>query len=146
MQIMFPLAAHLYHTEPSNLALVVLLQKGVLHRICAPIDTDPYNTKRDLVALLSHLFARRSLPRVFAGADAVEKLRPPKCPSRILLPDLSPDAKEALSEHNKQYVKHCEGETITDLELTEFWVSSRGVSRRTQSNTSALVLPTTRCH
>lgn len=101
---MFPIAAHLYHTEPSNLALIVLLQRGVLHRICASIDTNPYDTKRDLVALLSHLFARRSLPRIFAGADAVEKLRPPKCPSRILLPHLSRDAKDVLSEHNKQYV------------------------------------------
>lgn len=102
---MFPLAAHLYHAEPSNLALVILLQKGVLHRLCATIDSNAYDTKRNLVALLSHLFARRSLPRIFAGKGALERLRPPKCPSRVVLPDLSQDAGQVFAEHNEQYVR-----------------------------------------
>ncbi|KAG8926835.1 hypothetical protein FRC01_008315 [Tulasnella sp. 417] len=97
---MFPLVAHLYHTEPSNLALVALLQGGVLHRICASIDLNPIDTKRSLVAVLSHLFARRLLPRLYSGEDALERLRPPKSPSRIILPPLSPDAYRTLSEHN----------------------------------------------
>lgn len=33
---LFGVASHLYYTEPSNLALVVLLQSGVLHDLCAP--------------------------------------------------------------------------------------------------------------
>ncbi|KAG9050595.1 hypothetical protein FS837_004120 [Tulasnella sp. UAMH 9824] len=98
--IMFPLVAHLYHTEPSNLALVALLQGGVLHRICASIDHNPMDTKRSLVAIISRLFARRLLPRLYSGEGALERLRPPNCPSRIILPPLSHDAYRTLSEHN----------------------------------------------
>lgn len=97
---MFPLVAHLYHTEPSNLALVALLQGGVLHRICASIDLNSIDTKRNLVAVLSHLFARRLLPRLYSGEGALERLRPPKSPSRVILPPLSSDAYQTLSEHN----------------------------------------------
>ncbi|KAG8926836.1 hypothetical protein FRC01_008316 [Tulasnella sp. 417] len=98
--IMFPLVAHLYHTEPFNLALVALLQHGVIHRICDSIDLNPIDTKRNLIGLLSHLFARRSLPRLFSGKGALERLRPPKSPSQILLPPLSPDAYRVISGHN----------------------------------------------
>lgn len=98
---MFPLVAHLYHTEPSNLALVALLQGGILHRICDSIDLDPTDTMRNLVAVLSHLFARRVLPRLYSGDGALERLRPAKSPSRIILPPLSPDAYQTLSGHNR---------------------------------------------
>ncbi|KAG8944709.1 hypothetical protein FRC04_001608 [Tulasnella sp. 424] len=67
--IMFPLVAHLYHTEPSNLALVALLQGGVLHRICDSIDRNPIDTKRSLVAVLAHLFARRVFTRLYSGGE-----------------------------------------------------------------------------
>ncbi|KAG8944708.1 hypothetical protein FRC04_001607 [Tulasnella sp. 424] len=103
--IMFPLVAHLYHTEPSNLALVALLQGGVLHSICDSIDLNPIDTKRNLVAVLSHLFARRVLPRLYSGKGALERLRPAKSPSRIILPPLSPDAYRTLSEHNRQILE-----------------------------------------
>ncbi|KAG8906647.1 hypothetical protein FRC01_007935 [Tulasnella sp. 417] len=103
--IMFPLVAHLYHTEPSNLALVALLQGGVLHRICASIDLNSIDTKRNLVAVLSHLFSRRLLPRLYSGEGALERLRPPKSPSRVILPPLSPDAHLTLSEHNDLILK-----------------------------------------
>ncbi|KAG8924160.1 hypothetical protein FRC01_011870 [Tulasnella sp. 417] len=98
--IMFPLVAHLYHTEPFNLALVALLQNGVVHRICDSIDLNPIDTKRSLVGLLAHLFARRPLPRLFSGEGALERLRPPKSPSQIILPPLSPDAYRVISDHN----------------------------------------------
>ncbi|KAG8924159.1 hypothetical protein FRC01_011869 [Tulasnella sp. 417] len=107
--ILFPLVAHLYHTEPSNLALVALLQGGVLHRICVSIDTNPIDTKRSLVAVLSHLFARRLLPRLYSGEGALERLRPPKSPSRIILRPLSPDAYRTLSEHNNQILETFRG-------------------------------------
>lgn len=99
---MFPLVAHLYHTEPSNLALVALLQGGVLHRVCDSIDLNPIDTKRSLVAVFSHLFARRLLPRLYSGEGALKRLRPAKSPSRIILPPLSPEAYRTLLEHNGQ--------------------------------------------
>ncbi|KAG8971374.1 hypothetical protein FRC05_011136 [Tulasnella sp. 425] len=107
--IMFPLVAHLYHTEPSNLALVALLQGGVLHRVCDLIDLNPIDTKRSLVAVFSHLFARRLLPRLYSGEGALKRLRPAKSPSRIILPPLSPDAYRTLSEHNDQILETFRG-------------------------------------
>ncbi|KAG8921610.1 hypothetical protein FRC01_000166 [Tulasnella sp. 417] len=107
--IMFPLVAHLYHTEPSNMALVALLQGGVLHRISVSIDVNPIDTKRNLVAVLSHLFARRLLPRLYCGEGALERLRPPKSPSRIILLPLSSDAYRALSERSDQILETFRG-------------------------------------
>ncbi|KIO24167.1 hypothetical protein M407DRAFT_213317 [Tulasnella calospora MUT 4182] len=109
--IMFPVVAHLYHTEPSNLALVALLQGGVLHRICASIDLKPITTTRSLVSVLSHLFARSRLPRLYSGEGALERLRPPKSLSQIILPQLSPDAYQTLSEHNDLILETFRGYT-----------------------------------
>ncbi|KAG9019792.1 hypothetical protein FRB90_007935 [Tulasnella sp. 427] len=107
--ILFPVVAHLYHTEPSNLALVALLQGGVLHSVCDSIDLNPIKTKRDLVALLSHLFARRLLPRIYHGKNALTRLRPPKSPSKVILPPLSSEAFETLSAHNSMILETFRG-------------------------------------
>ncbi|KIO24164.1 hypothetical protein M407DRAFT_213307 [Tulasnella calospora MUT 4182] len=126
--IMFPLIAHLYHTEPYNLALVALLQNGVIHRICDSIDLNPIDTKRNLVGLFAHLFARRPFPRLFSGEGALERLRPPKSPSQIILPPLSPDAYRVISEHN-------------DLILEIFRGYARTFATQHLSNSSDNLLP-----
>ena len=99
---MYPIAAHIYHTEPANFALVHLLHKGVIHRICSDINENYYDTSRNLIALLCHLFARRHLPRVYAQKGALARLQPKKSPSIVLLRPLPADARDVLRKHNEQ--------------------------------------------
>ena len=72
------LANHVHFTEPSNLALVALLQGGALHQICSKPDGEGWDLSkqpavwrgslndwdavaRDLLVVLSHLFCRERL-------------------------------------------------------------------------------------
>lgn len=96
---LFGIAAHLYYTEPGNLAITALLQSGVIHDICSQHDS--VQAERDLVALLCHLFGRRYLPRVYASASNIRDLIQ-KGPSRVVLPPLHAKARALLSGHQKE--------------------------------------------
>ncbi|KAI0677460.1 P-loop containing nucleoside triphosphate hydrolase protein [Trametes maxima] len=65
-------AAHLYYTEPSNLALVALLRHGVVHRLCN--QSSLVAAKRDMLLLLCHLFGRRYLPKAYASATNLKTI------------------------------------------------------------------------
>ncbi len=94
---LFGIASHLYYTEPSNLAMVVLLQNGVIHEICSQASS--VDAERDLMALLCHLFGRRYLPEVYATISNIHDLVQ-KGPSRVLLAPLDklgPDNRLPLS-------------------------------------------------
>ncbi|TFK94713.1 P-loop containing nucleoside triphosphate hydrolase protein [Polyporus arcularius HHB13444] len=93
---LFGVAAHLYYTEPSNLALVALLRHGVIHRICN--QSSIITAKRDLMLLLSHLFGRRYLPKAYASPKFLKNLTR-KSPSMVVLPPLSDDARKVLLRH-----------------------------------------------
>ena len=93
---LFGVAAHLYYTEPSNLALVALMRHGVIHRICN--QTSLITAKRDLMLLFSHLFGRRYLPKAYASPQILETITR-KSPSRVVLPPLPKDARKVLLEH-----------------------------------------------
>jgi hypothetical protein len=69
---LFGIASHLYYTEPSNLAIAVLLQNGVIHEICSKADS--IDAESDLVALLCQLFGRRYLPQVYATTSNIHDL------------------------------------------------------------------------
>ena len=122
---LFGVAAHLYYTEPSNLALVALLRHGVIHRICN--QTSLVNAKRDLMLLLSHLFGRRYLPKAYASPVFLQTITR-KSPSMVVLPPLSSDARKVLLEHENHikrvftgyalaYVSHHAEELGRDLRL-----------------------------
>ncbi|KAI9465185.1 P-loop containing nucleoside triphosphate hydrolase protein [Lactarius psammicola] len=96
---LFGIAAHLYYTEPGNLAITALLQSGVIHDICS--QSDSIQAERDLVILLSHIFGRKYLPQVYASASNVRDLIQ-KGPSRVVLPPLHPIARALLIEHQKE--------------------------------------------
>jgi len=96
---LFGIASHLYYTEPSNLAIAVLLQNGVIHEICSQVDS--IDAERDLVALLCHLFGRRYLPQVYATTSNIHDLLK-KGPSRVVLPPLHPKAHAVLQAHQKE--------------------------------------------
>jgi hypothetical protein len=96
---LFGIASHLYYTEPSNLAMVVLLQNGVIHDICSQASS--VDAERDLMALLCHLFGRRYLPEVYATISNIHDLVQ-KGPSRVLLAPLHPKARAVLRAHQKQ--------------------------------------------
>ncbi|KAN0130735.1 hypothetical protein V8E53_011410 [Lactarius tabidus] len=96
---LFGIAAHLYYTEPGNLALTALLQGGVIHDICSQPNSN--QAERDLVALLCHLFSRRYLPPVYASASNIRDLIQ-KGPSRVVLPPLQAKARALLSGHQKE--------------------------------------------
>ncbi|KAF5370269.1 hypothetical protein D9758_006936 [Tetrapyrgos nigripes] len=102
---LFAMAAHLYYTEPSNLALVALLRKGFLHRISRLNDTD---AKQKFILLMCHLFGRRYLSKTALKPQYLEPLVK-KYPSIIVLPSLDPDARRILVEHEDQTLKiYCE--------------------------------------
>ncbi|KAH9002517.1 P-loop containing nucleoside triphosphate hydrolase protein, partial [Lactarius deliciosus] len=96
---LFGIAAHLYYTEPGNLATTALLQSGVIHNICSQPDT--IQAERDLVLLLCHIFGRKFLPQVYASASNVRDLIQ-KGPSRVVLPPLHPEARAFLTGHQKE--------------------------------------------
>ncbi|KAI0776031.1 P-loop containing nucleoside triphosphate hydrolase protein [Trametes elegans] len=98
---LFGVAAHLYYTEPSNLAFVALLRHGVIHRICKQANI--LTAKRDLLLLLCHLFGRRYLPKAYASATYLKTITK-KSPSLVVLPALPTDARKVLLEH-EQHIK-----------------------------------------
>ncbi|KAI0660897.1 P-loop containing nucleoside triphosphate hydrolase protein [Cubamyces menziesii] len=93
---LFGVAAHLYYTEPSNLALVALLRHGVIHRVCN--QSNLVKAKRDLLLILCHLFGRRYLPKTYASATFLKTITG-KSPSVVVLPPLPEDARKVLLEH-----------------------------------------------
>lgn len=96
---LFGVASHLYHTEPSNFALAVLLQHGVIHEICSQVSS--VEAERDLVVLLCHLFGRRYLPKVYATTSNIRDLVQ-KGPSCVVLAPFHPKARAVLLAHQKQ--------------------------------------------
>jgi hypothetical protein len=101
---LFGIAAHLYYTEPSNLALVTLLRAGVIHEICS--NKSMIKAKRELIVLFCHLFGRRELPSIYTSKENLEKvLRLTKSASRVILPPLDSKARTALSDHEKQILE-----------------------------------------
>lgn len=98
---LFGIAAHLYCTEPSNLALVTLLRAGVVHEIC--LNKSMIQAKRNLLILFCHLFGRRELPPIYTSKENLEEiLRMTKSASKVILPDLNNKTRTVLSEHEKQ--------------------------------------------
>ncbi|KAI0002287.1 hypothetical protein BJV74DRAFT_876690 [Russula compacta] len=95
---LFGIASHLYYTEPSNLAIAVLLQNGVIHDICS--QTSSVQAERDLVTLLCHLFGRRHLPEVYATSKIHDLVQ--NGPSRVVLAPLHPKARAVLLAHQKE--------------------------------------------
>jgi ATP-dependent RNA helicase DDX60 len=92
------IASHLYYTEPSNLAMTVLLQSGVVHDICS--QTSLINARRDLMILLCHLFGRRYLPWIYVTNNIYDFVQ--RGPSRVVLPPLHPAARRVLAAHQKE--------------------------------------------
>ncbi|KAI0067591.1 P-loop containing nucleoside triphosphate hydrolase protein [Artomyces pyxidatus] len=99
---LFGMASHIYHTEPSNFALVVLLQSGVVHDIC--LQPSLIDAQRDFMALMCHLFGRRYLPDVYATAKNVRVLVQ-KGPSRVILPPMHAQALGVLLEHQAEIMR-----------------------------------------
>ena len=101
---LFGIAAHLYYTEPSNLALVALLRSGVIHEICA--NKSMIQAKQDLLILFCHLFGRRELPSIYTSKENLEAiLRLTKSASKVILPPLNPKAYKVLAAHEKDILK-----------------------------------------
>ncbi|KAF8636971.1 hypothetical protein AX17_003132 [Amanita inopinata Kibby_2008] len=96
---LYALVAHLYYTEPSNLALVALMHSGVLHKICC--QSSLTNAKYDYIHLMSHLFGRRYLSRVMMNSATISDLIT-RYPSMVVLPPLPEDIRNALSKHNQE--------------------------------------------
>lgn len=105
---LFGVAAHLYYTEPSNLALITLLRHGIIHRICN--QRSMIDAEREFMLVMCHLFGRRYLPSVYASASNIKELIR-KSPSMVVLPPLPNDARNVLlnhdSMHDKKHVPIC---------------------------------------
>jgi len=99
---LFGIVAHLFYTEPSNLALVALMRNGVLHEICR--QSSIIKAKKDFIILMAHLFGRRYLPTSYS-TDANVKLIVKKSPSIVVLPPLPPTARRVLLEHDQEILR-----------------------------------------
>jgi hypothetical protein len=98
---LFGVVAHLYYTEPSNLALVTLLRAGVIHEICS--NKSMIQAKQNLIILFCHLFGRRELPPIYTSKENLEAiLRQTKSSSKVILPPLDQKARTVLTDHEKQ--------------------------------------------
>ncbi|PFH46597.1 hypothetical protein AMATHDRAFT_69528 [Amanita thiersii Skay4041] len=96
---LYAIVAHLYYTEPSNLALVALLQSGVLHKICS--QESLISAKHDYIHLMCHLFGRRYIPQLMLNSETVSTLIK-KSPSMVILPPLPKSIKNILRKHNSE--------------------------------------------
>lgn len=100
---LFGLATHLYYTEPSNFAIVALLREGVIHRICTGA-ANIEDAKRELLALLSHLFGRRYVPKVYTSGQSIKVLLA-KSPSKVILPPIPAEVKKVLKAHDQKTLR-----------------------------------------
>ncbi|OCH85272.1 P-loop containing nucleoside triphosphate hydrolase protein [Obba rivulosa] len=106
---LFGIAAHLYYTEPSNLALVALLRQGIIHRICC--QDNIVTAREEFLIVMCHLFGRRNLPGTYASGTILKDLRR-KSPSMIVLPPLPDDAKVVLLNHDQEILHVFAGYTL----------------------------------
>ncbi|KAJ3864645.1 hypothetical protein EV359DRAFT_40572 [Lentinula novae-zelandiae] len=99
---LFGISSHLYHTEPSNFALVHIFESGVIHKICE--QSSSVNAEMDLLLLLCHLFGRRYIPRNYSRPEVIALLRK-KYPSQIILPPLPSEIGAKLQGHNDDILR-----------------------------------------
>jgi hypothetical protein len=99
---LFGIAAHLFYTEPSNLALVALLRGGVLHKICG--RSSIIDAKRNFIILMAHLFGRKNLPTSYTTDENI-KLVIKNSPSIVVLPPLPKIAHKVLIEHDREILR-----------------------------------------
>lgn len=95
---LFGMASHLYHTEPSNFALVVLLQSGIFHSVCS--HPSKMTAQREIMLLMAQLFGRRYLPEAYATPNALHELTQ-KYPSAIVLQPMPEKAQAVLRRHQQ---------------------------------------------
>ncbi|TCD64633.1 hypothetical protein EIP91_003835 [Steccherinum ochraceum] len=107
---LFGVAAHLYYTEPSNLALITLLRSGVIHRICN--QPSMIDAQYEFMLVMCHLFGRRYLPSAYSDADNVKELIR-KSASMVVLPPLPDDARDALLRHDGEILRVFTGYALT---------------------------------
>ncbi|KAG1729573.1 hypothetical protein EDB19DRAFT_1938407 [Suillus lakei] len=107
---LFGIAAHLYYTEPSNLALVALLRSGVIHKICA--EPNLRLAKRNFIQLMAHLFGRRYLPSACMKEEYITNVVK-KSPSMVVLPPLSKAARDVLIEQEREILQIFTGYALT---------------------------------
>ncbi|GJJ07983.1 hypothetical protein Clacol_002190 [Clathrus columnatus] len=93
---LFAIGAHLYYTEPSNFALITLIQNGVLHEIARKPLAE---AKKEFILLMSHLFGRRYLSKAFINQDSRREFIK-KSPSVVVLPDLPQHVYNLLNKQN----------------------------------------------
>lgn len=110
---LFGIAAHLYYTEPSNLALVALLRAGVLHKICA--NPSIITAKQEFIILMSHLFGRRHLPRGYTTDENLKAIVL-KSASKVVLPRLDPKARKVLLDHEGEILNTFQSYALTYAE------------------------------
>lgn len=96
---LFGVASHLYYQEPSNLALVALLQSGVIHDLCG--QSGFKKAQDDFMLLACHLFGRRYLPDSYTTKKGIRDLVR-KGPSVVVLPPLGGRARKVLGQKQKQ--------------------------------------------
>jgi len=95
------LATHMQAADPSNYGFVALLESGYLARLCKGFEVDKNKVARQLLSVLAHLFYRVPSPAHTTRDSYITK----ESANMILLPDLDPEAKEIIEQHNQLTIK-----------------------------------------
>uniref|UniRef100_A0A8D0HKL6 DExD/H-box helicase 60 n=1 Tax=Sphenodon punctatus TaxID=8508 RepID=A0A8D0HKL6_SPHPU len=111
------LVTHLHYHEPSNFVLVSFLTKGLLHKLCQPIEKGSTVFSEDvmetLVLVLANLFGRKYLPACtteFKGTFSQ---------SKVFLDDLPEDFAAAVHEYNSKIEKNFGCFLLTTTKLAD---------------------------
>ncbi|KAH7094191.1 P-loop containing nucleoside triphosphate hydrolase protein [Auriculariales sp. MPI-PUGE-AT-0066] len=147
---LFAIASRLYYCEPSNLALVTLLQSGVIHEMCN--QPSMLKAKKQFMLLMCHLFGRRYLPSTVIARS--------KSASMVVLPPMPQAAASLLRQHGQHildifssYAMEYTTRHAAELDLHATELPLSGALRTPTESNSPFVLhlrdtsnpPTVRC-
>ncbi|XP_027763996.1 probable ATP-dependent RNA helicase DDX60 [Empidonax traillii] len=110
------LVTHLYYHEPSNFVLVSFLVKGLLHKLCQPVEGSTVFSEdvlETLVLILANLFGRKYLPACSM------KYKRKSSQSKVFLEDLPKDFADALDEYNTKVQEYFAHFLLTTAKLAD---------------------------
>ncbi|XP_050194285.1 LOW QUALITY PROTEIN: probable ATP-dependent RNA helicase DDX60 [Myiozetetes cayanensis] len=111
------LVTHLYYHEPSNFVLVSFLTKGLLHKLCQPIEGSTVFSEdvlETLVLILANLFGRKYLPACSMKYKAINCML-----FKVFLEDLPKDFADALDEYNTKVQEYFAHFLLTTAKLAD---------------------------
>jgi len=100
------------------------MRSGVLHEICNRPDLE--SAKREFLIIMSNLFGRRYMSKIFAKRGNIEALKS-KYPSMIVLPPLPERARQALLNHDQEILQIFSGYVLAFAKSLEDTIEQENI-------------------